>query len=118
MEVVHLHQVTNLISEDEKFSLTYKGLKFYSQNLPYSSYKLEQLSDAEFNALSPENQLKVADKLLSSLFFGYPLDVLKSKIDSGVFISQVKEGLKEDKNDLTEVENYIANEDKRVFTAF
>ncbi len=98
------------ISDEEKFSLTYKGLKFYSPNLLYSSYKLEQLSDAEFNALTFENQLKVADKLLSALFFGYPLDVLKSKIDSGIFMSEVKEGLKEDKNDLTKVENYIADE--------
>ncbi len=101
---------SGVISDDEKFALTYKGLRFYSPNLPYSSYKLEQLSDSEFNALSSENQLKVADKLLASLFFGYPLDILKSKIDSGSFISAVKEGLKEDKNDLTKVENYIADE--------
>jgi len=98
------------MSDDEKFALTYKGLRFYSQNLPYSAYKLEQLSDADFNALSFENQLKVSDKLLASLFFGYPLDVLKSKIDSGSFISGVKDGLKVDKNDLTKVENYIADE--------
>ena len=103
--------VNQPIDEDEKFSLEYKGLRFFSPNLPYSAYKLEQLSDAEFNALSSENRLKVADKLLSSLFFGYPLDVLKAKIDSGVFMSQIKEGLKENKNDLTKIENYIADED-------
>lgn len=98
------------ISDDEKFSLTYKGLQFYSQDLPYSSYKLEQLSDKEFNALTEENRLLVADKLLSSLFFGYPIDVLKSKIASGVFITEIKDGLKEKKNDLTQIENYIADE--------
>ncbi len=95
---------------DEKFGLEYKGLRFFSQNLPYSSYKLPQLSDNEFNALSDENKLLVADKLLSSLFFGYPLKELKQKIDSGNFISSIKDGLKEENNDIDRVESYIVDE--------
>ncbi|MCH9813299.1 MAG: hypothetical protein K0U47_05075 [Epsilonproteobacteria bacterium] len=97
-------------STDEKYELSYKGLKFFSQDLPHSAYRLEQLSDKDFNGLSEENKLIVADKLLSTLFFGYPLAELKDKIDSGSFISGVQEGLRVDKNDLSAVEAYIVDE--------
>ncbi len=60
-----------------KYDLSYKGLSFYYQNKSSSAYRLSQLSNSEFNALSEMQQLQVADKLLSSLFFAYPQAVLE-----------------------------------------
>ncbi len=89
----------------------YKGLQFYYENLEPSSYKLEQLSDSEFNSLSKIKRLQVANNLLESLFFGYEFKDLEAKIDSGTFISDIRDALNEDRIDRGELESYIANSD-------
>ena len=96
----------------DEFSKTeYKGLVFYHKNLPPSAYKLEQVDDAYFNTLSSEQKLQVANKLLNTLFFGYPLKELKAKIDSGTFISDIQTALSVDSTDREWLENYILNDD-------
>ena len=96
-----------------KYSMSYKGLTFYEKNLPVSSYKLSSLSDAEFNALSESQKLLVADKLLSSMFFAYPLNELQEKINSGIFISSLQKQLDVQTTDKAWLESYIT--DKNIF---
>ena len=97
---------------NDEFSKTeYKGLVFYHKNLPPSSYKLEQLSDSDFNALSSAQKLQVANKLLNSLFFGYPLKELQEKIDSGGFLSSIRASLEVNSIDRAELESYISNDE-------
>jgi len=103
---------TNGSSGNDEFSQSeYKGLTFYYKSMPASNYRLQQLSDATFNSLSPTRKERVADKLLSTLFFGYPYAVLKSKIDSGTFISDIRNGLNEERTDKAWLENYIIDGD-------
>jgi hypothetical protein len=90
----------------------YKGLVFYPKSLPVSDYSLNQLSNAEFNALTETQQHQVADKLLSTLFFGYPLKELQLKIDSGNFINDIISQLSEEKTDRAWLENHILDEEK------
>ena len=102
----------NNSSSDDEFSRTsYKGLVFYYKNLPSSSYKLEQIDDSKFNALNNSQKLQVANKLLNTLFFGYPLKKLKTKIDSGTFISDIQNGLSVDSTDKEWLENYILDDE-------
>ena len=97
---------------NDEFSKTeYKGLVFYHKNLPPSSYKLEQVDDDTFNALTNAQKLQVANKLLNTLFFGYPLKELKTKINSGSFISDIQNGLTVDSTDKEWLENYILNDE-------
>ena len=99
-------------ASDDEFSRTsYKGLVFYHKTLPSSSYKLEQINDDKFNALSDAQKLQVANKLLNTLFFGYPLKKLKTKIDSGTFISDIQNGLSVDSTDKEWLENYILDDE-------
>jgi len=97
-------------SANAKYSMSYKGLVFYEKNIPVSSYKLSSLSDAEFNALEESQKLLVADKLLSSMFFGYPLNELQEKINSGTFISSLQKQLNVETTDKTWLESYIIDE--------
>jgi hypothetical protein len=69
------------------------------------------LSDSEFNRLSITNKRIVADKLLTSLFFGYPFQELEAKMASGHFLCSVRKGLTEKQNNMVEVEEEIVNED-------
>jgi len=92
------------------YDVAYKGLTFYHQNIPTSEYTLPPLSDAKFNTLSENNKRLVADKLLSTLFFGYPLKTLQEKIDSGTFISSILSALDEEKTDKAWLEAYILDE--------
>ncbi|SFV50217.1 hypothetical protein MNB_SV-8-433 [hydrothermal vent metagenome] len=103
---------TSTTTDDEFSRSEYKGLTFYYKNMPSSDYTLNQLTNAEFNALNESQKLQVADKLLSTLFFGYPLKALQEKIDSGNFIDTVKNGLDEETTDKEWLENYILDEDK------
>jgi len=96
---------------ETKYDLDYKGLSFYYQNKPSSQYRLTQLSDGEFNALSEMDQFKVADKLLSTLFFGFAQDELEGKIASLRFISQIRSGLNSDRTDKEWLENYILDDE-------
>ncbi len=103
---------TSTTTDDEFSRSEYKGLTFYYKNMPSSDYTLKQLTNAEFNALNKSQKLQVADKILSTLFFGYPLKALQEKIDSGNFIDTVKNGLDEETTDKAWLENYILDEDK------
>jgi len=97
--------------EDDFNKEEYKGLVFYKQNIPSSSYTLKQLNDTSFNQLTATQKLHVADTLLSTLFFEYPIKKLQSKIDSQTFISDLYNGLQEDKTDKENLEEHILNED-------
>ena len=101
----------NYDPDDPKYDLEYKGLYFYRQDQSPSSYRLPQLSDSVFNRLSESDKRKVADKLLSTLFFGYPAPELEDKINSGTFLCSVRRGLAESRNDMALVEEEIRNED-------
>jgi len=95
---------------DTKYDIVYKGLAFYQHDLPSASYRLPQLSDSEFNALTDTQKRTVADKLLSTLFFGYPEKTLTAKIDSGTFLSDIRESLKLETIDREALESYISDE--------
>jgi len=99
-------------ASDPKYALSYKGLTFYYQGLTPSQYKLDQLTNDEFNALGSTQKLQVANKLLTTLFFGYPQKELQAKIDSDNFINGVRTGLEEEKTDKAWLESYILDEDK------
>ena len=86
-------------------------LKTVAPPLSNSDYRLLQITDADFNALSFENQIIVADKLLSTLYFGMPHLELKTLIESGTFISTIKENLDKRLNDVDKTEQYIINTD-------
>lgn len=102
----------NYYDNDPKYDLIYKGLYYYRPEMSHISYRLEQLSDSEFNGLSMAGKRKVADKLLASLFFGYPPKTLENKITSGNFLCSVRKGLSEDENNMAWVEDEIRNEDR------
>ncbi len=78
---------------------------------PPVSYTLETFTDDDFNALGEEEKYIVADKLLSSMFFGYPLATLQEKIDSGTFISSLQTQIYNEKTDKVALENYIKDPD-------
>jgi len=99
-------------SNDPKYSLSYEGLNFYKENLKNSSYRLPQLSDNDFNGLSEAKKLRVADKLLSTLFFGYSLYDLKTMINSGDFLTQISQKIETTTNDIASLESEILNEEK------
>ncbi len=98
--------------KDPKYDLSYKGLAFYYQNKVSSEYGLDQLTDAEFNTKSEAEKLKIANNLLSTLFFGYPQEELQLMIDSGNFIAGVRSGMKVERTDRAWLENYILDNEK------
>ena len=100
------------IKEPDKYDIEYKGLSFYEKVMPYTDYKLELLSDSDFNALQKEQKLQVANKLLGTLFFGYELKILQEKIDSGSFIAQLQSDLGKNLSNNEEIENIITDKDK------
>jgi len=95
---------------DSKYTIEYKGLQFYHKSLEQSDYKLSPLIDSEFNNLSSENRLIVSNKLLSTLFFGYPQSILEEKVNSGSFLSDLKEGLDDIQIDTDLLESSILDE--------
>ena len=101
----------NTSAAETKYDLSYKGMSFYYKNKPSSQYKLTQFSDGEFNALSEMQQFQVADKLLSTLFFGLPQDKLEEQIASQRFISHIRAGLNSDRTDKEWLENYILDKE-------
>ena len=102
-------QNQNADSNDPKYQLSYKGLRFFAPALSQSSYSLEQVDDKVFESLSKEKKRQVADKLLATLFFGYPHPVLETKIDQGNFISSLFADFTKDLNDKAAVEEEIRN---------
>ena len=99
-------------SYQEFDTTSYKGLFFYHKDLASSSYQLKQLSDATFNALTQKQQLQVADKILSTLFFAYQPSILSEKINMGNFISGIQNNLREETTDIGWVEDEILNNEK------
>ncbi len=99
-------------SEDVIYSYQHKGFSLYSKNLPYTNYKLDTITDSVFNNLTASNQLLVADKLLATLYFGLETNKLQALIDSGTFISSIKQNLTEKKNDLDKVETRLNDSGK------
>jgi len=95
-----------------KFDITYKGLTLYHKNLQEDDYRLNQLTDSEFNTFSASKQLTIANTLLSTLFFGYPQNILMNKINSGTFISDIRAGLEEDRTDKAWLESLILDDEK------
>ncbi len=104
------------LKEPDKYDLEYKELSFYEKVKPYSEYKLELLSDSDFNSLSEENKLQVANKLLETLFFGYEYNMLQQKIDSGNFISTLKDNLNKNISNNEEIEEILADREKFYYT--
>jgi hypothetical protein len=100
------------LSGDAKYAIEYKGLTFFEQDKAISSYRLTSLSDGEFNALEKNQQLLVADKLLSTLFFGYKSQELQEMINEGSFVSGVQKSLTSELNDKAWLEAEILNEEK------
>jgi len=99
-------------TSDPKYDITYKGLTFYHEDMAPSDYNLDQLTNDEFNVLGNAQKLQVANKLLSTLFFGYPQKELQGKIDSDNFIAEVRSGIETEKTDKAWLESYILDEDK------
>ncbi len=97
-------------SDSGKYGYNHRGLYFYHKNMEPSKYKLEQLSSSEFDAMSEPKKLLVANKLLNTLFFGYPLRVVKAKISSGGFIDDLRSDLNSDKTDKGWLEEYILDD--------
>ena len=96
---------------DPKYAFHYKGLNFYYQDQSVQDYTLSPLSDNTFNALSQNQKEQVADKLLGTLFYGFPYPLLKQKIASGHFIENILLSLTEENNDKTLIENTIIDDD-------
>jgi hypothetical protein len=103
-------------TDDPKYDIVYKGLVYYKKSMEMSSYTLAPLDDAAFNRLSDAQKRQVADKLLTTLFFGYPLETFNEKIRSGTFISSLFESLKEERNDKESIETLLG--DDEVFVQF
>ncbi len=72
-------------------STTLYGIEIDAKPLSYSQYKLEPLSDSDFNGLSTEQKYSVAVKLYATLFYGTGFDGLNGSIESGRFISQTRQ---------------------------
>lgn len=94
------------------YDIEYKGLYSYYQNIPIENYHLQPLTDSSFNALTSTQQLQIADKLLTTLFFAYPHDILQNKISSGNFLQDIQTALKTDTTDKATLESTIINDDK------
>ncbi len=58
-----------------------------------ASATLETIDDESFNALSEEEKIYVANKLYTTLYKGFDLDTLKSRIATGKFISDLRDTL-------------------------
>ncbi len=105
------NNATTSNTQTDEFSQTsYRGLTFYYKNISPSAYTLDQLSNSEFDELDYSKQLKIANKLLSTLFYGYPLKQLKEKIAQGNFLSTIHQGLGSEKTDKEWLENHILDD--------
>ena len=102
----------NTDSDDKDRNLVFQGLRVFATPLTFDDYRLEAITDTDFNALSLDNQRIVANKLLALLFYGIPKIELDAMIDSGKFISTIKEMLNRPNSDLHRVEEEISKKNK------
>jgi len=102
----------SVLVNDGKYDTEDHGIAIYMKNKPSSEYQLSQVTDSKFNALDDLKKYQVADKLLSTLFFAYPLDQLKQKIDSGHFISDLQKQFLVSENNMAIVEANINDENR------
>ena len=89
----------------------YRGIKVYKRDLPFSKYTLLPISDKEFNSLSFEDRLKVANKLLATLYYGFPQKELEKMINSKNFISTIQKSIYQKSPNFEEVEKLLANKE-------
>lgn len=100
-------KVIEVTVKDSKYlEASYEVKKYAVDKLPHE-YKMEQIDDSSFNLLSNENKYKVADKLLSSLFFAYNYDELTRRIGSGTFISDIQSQLLVTTNTMPDINNKV-----------
>ncbi|RRS31121.1 MAG: hypothetical protein P794_04750 [Epsilonproteobacteria bacterium (ex Lamellibrachia satsuma)] len=87
------------------------GITIDAKPLDYTQYGLPPLTDSEFNALSLDDQYKVAVKLYATLFYGSSFDELNTSIHSGLFISQTQEKFDQENDpaELASVEDHLLN---------
>lgn len=97
--------------EEKDLSATYQGIKVFANPLTVDEYGLESVTDADFNALSIEDQRVVANKIFSLLYYGMSKMDLDKLIASGKFISTVQAKLKTSNSDLVAVEDKISSYD-------
>lgn len=99
-------------STESKYELVYRGMPLYKENLSFEEYHLDSLEDEDFNSLTNAQKHLVANKLLSTLFFGYPPNELQERIDSQEFISTLYTQLHTDTNDKAAVEVELVDDTK------
>jgi len=99
-------------SSDPKYDIAYQGLWYYRPEMSHTNYVLPQLDDREFNRLPLTERRKIADKLLSSLFFGYPAPALDRMLNSGTFLCTIRQRLFSMRNNMNAVEAEIRDEEK------
>ena len=98
----------NNSSVDE--SLKFRGIQLYALNMPISKYKLNAITDSDLNRLSNLDKLKIANKLLASLYYGMPYKRLQSLLDNGNFIATLKQEMQGHSSNFTQVQNSIMDE--------
>ena len=97
---------------DPKFSIAYKGLSFYHEDILTESYVLKPLSDSTFNTLTGNTKELIANKLLGTLFFSYSYEKLKEKLASGVFIQNLVNDMQGERTDKVWLESTILDNEK------
>ena len=103
---------SELVEEIVDDFVFYQGVKLYaSKSLGNSDFKLDPITDEDFNNLKYENKLLVANKLHTALFSGVPKQTLDAQISSSTFISDLFAKLQEANSDATSVEETIAQKE-------
>ncbi len=87
----------------------YQGLKLFASPLKFEDFNLEPIDDDYFNSLSKDNKELVANKLLSALYYGLPHNKQEKLINSGKFISTIKELINKKNSDLKSVDDIVKN---------
>lgn len=94
-------------SQPVKYGYQHKGVVQYAAPLATANYQLTPMTDSRFNQLSAEQRLWVADKLLTTMFYGMPIKQLQTEIESGAFISRVQAKLAKTVNPVAELETQL-----------
>lgn len=99
---------TPLNIDEEKKDAQLDGLKVFAKPLSFDDYYLDIIDDNYFNNLSLENRYRVANKLMSTLYYGMPKKKLDNLITNGNFISYIKNKLSTPNSDTAKVEQKLA----------